>query len=264
MMALERHHAQAIDAFVARYGARDEFVGLLLVGSLAHGFATAASDVDVVLVATEDEFVRREREHRLAFAEHDLCAYPGGYVDAKVTSPALLQRVAERGSDPARYAFHNAVILVSRDPALDDLLARAARFPVEQKAMREGRFLCQVQAWTWYMGQAEAHADAYLKAVATQKLALFACRVVLNRNETLFPYHKWLLRETTRLPSQPEGFAICLHDLLERPSVVAAERLRDAVLTFVGEAGRGLDWPTQFMIDSELNWLHHEAPIDDL
>jgi hypothetical protein len=264
MMALEPHHAQAIDGFVAKYGARDEFEALLLVGSLAHGFATPASDVDVVLVATEDEFRRREREQRLAFVERDLCAYPGGYVDVKVTSLPFLQQVAERGSDPARYAFQDAVVLASRHPGLGDLLARAARFPVEQKASREARFLCQVRAWTWYMGEAESHGDAYLKSVATQKLALFACRVVLNRNETLFPYHKWLLRETSRLPRQPEGFAIGLRDLLERPSLAAAQRLQDAVLTFVGEAGRGLDWPGQFMADSELNWLHHEAPVDDL
>jgi predicted nucleotidyltransferase len=261
---VERHHAQAIEGFVARYGARDEFVGLLLVGSIAHGFATPASDVDVIVVATEDEFRRREREHRLAFVERDLCAYPGGYVDVKVTSLSLLHRVADRGSDPARYAFKDAAILASREPALPDLLSRLARFPVELKASREGRFLCQVLAWTWYMGQAEAHRDAYLTAVATQKLALFACRVVLNRNETLFPYHKWLLTETTRAPLQPEGFAACVHDLLERPSSASAQRLQDAVLGFVGEAGRGLDWPTQFMVDSELNWLHHEAPIDDL
>jgi hypothetical protein len=262
--ALEPHHAQAVAGFVARYGGRDEFLAVLLVGSLAHGFATAASDVDVALVATEEEFSRREREHRLAFVERDLCRYPGGYVDVKVTSPSLLQRVAERGSDPARYAFQGAVILASRHPTLGDLLARAARFPVEQKGVREMRFLCQVQAWTWYMGEAESHGDAYLKAVATQKLALFACRVVLNRNETLFPYHKWLLREASRVPSQPEGFTVRLHDLLDRPSLATAQRLRDTVFTFVGEAGRGLDWPAQFMVDSELNWLHHEAPVDDL
>jgi hypothetical protein len=94
------------------------------------------------------------------------------------------------------------------------------------------------------MGQAEAHRDAYLTTVATQKLALFACRVVLNRNEMLFPYHKWLVRETRRAPQQPEGFEERLHDLLERPSLAAAERLQAAVLDFVGEAGRASTGPS--------------------
>ncbi len=258
------HHAQAIERFVAKYGGDDAFVALLLVGSLAHGFATPASDVDVILVATEAEFLRRQGERTLAFVEPDLCDHAGGYVDAKVTTTSLLQRVAERGSDPARYAFEGATVLSSREPGLGALLARVARFPVEAKADRERRFLCQVLAWTWYMGQAEAHRDAYLTAVATQKLALFACRVVLNRNERLYPYHKWLVRETVRAPLQPEAFDARLHDLLGRPSLAAAQRLQDAVLAFVGDGARDLDWPTQFMLDSELNWLHHEAPIDDL
>jgi len=264
MPVMAPHQAQAIECFVAKYGGDDAFVALLLVGSLAHGFATPASDVDVILVATEDEYRRRQGDGRLAFVERDLCGYAGGYVDCKVTAPSLLQRVADRGSDPARYAFEGATILSSREPELGALLARIARFPVEEKAARERRFLCQVLAWTWYMGQAEAHSDAYLTAVATQKLALFACRVVLNRNEKLYPYHKWLVSETVRAPLQPEAFEACLNDLLGRPSLKAAQRLQEAVLAFVGGAGDGLDWPLQFMVDSELNWLHHEAPIDDL
>ena len=264
MPAMATHHAQAVERFVAKYAGDDAFVALLLVGSLAHGFATPASDVDVILVATEAEYRRRQDEGRLAFVERDLCDYEGGYLDGKVTAPSLLQRIADDGSDPARYAFEGATVLSSRDPELGALLARVTRFPIEAKAERERRFLCQVLAWTWYMGQAQAHRDAYLTAVATQKLALFACRVVLNHNERLYPYHKWLVRETARAPLQPEAFDARLHDLLGRPSLAAAQRLQDAVLAFVGNGARDLDWPTQFMLDSELNWLHHEAPIDDL
>ena len=264
MPEMAPHHAQAVERFVAKYGADDAFVALLLVGSLAHRFATPASDVDVLLVATEAEFERRQGERRLAFVERDLCGYAGGYVDCKIASLPLLRRVADRGSDPARYAFADATILASRAPELGELIARITRFPVEEKAARERRFLCQVLAWTWYVGQAEAHRDAYLMATATQKLVLFACRVVLNHNERLYPYHKWLVRETVRAPLQPEAFEARLRDLLERPSLTAAQHLQDAVLAFAGEAGRDLDWSTQFMVDSELNWLHHEAPIDDL
>jgi hypothetical protein len=261
---LEPHHRSAIEAFVATYGAREEFIALLLVGSLAHGFATPSSDVDVILVATEEEYERRVRDRRLAFVEFDVCPYPGVYVDGKVTARSMLQRIAESGSDPARYAFKGAEVLASRDGDLRALLARVTRFPSEQRAIREHRFLCQVLAWTWYMGQAEGRRDAYLTLVATQRLALFACRVVLNRNEVLFPYHKWLRTETLRAPLQPEGFAADLQALLDRPSLATAQRVKDGVLAFVGRVGQEPDWPTQFMFDSELNWLHHEAPVDDL
>ena len=262
--ALAPHHAAAVEAAVERFGSDDACEALLLVGSLAHGAGSPGSDVDIILVANEVEFARRQGERTLAFVIHDIATWPGGYVDVKVTSRTMLEQIARRGSDPARYAFRDARILLTRDPSIGALLERVVRFPIEQRKTREHRFLAQVLAWTWFMEQAEAHGNLYLSTVATHKLILFACRVVLNANEALYPYHKWLLQETERLPHQPEGFCEKIAALLERPSPAAAQRLKDAVLSFAGAQEQELDWPNQFMIDSELSWLEHEAPIDDL
>ena len=261
---LAPHHAAAVEAVVERFGMGDICEALLLVGSSAHGSGSPGSDVDVILVASEAEFARRRRERTLAFVVHGLATRPGGYVDVKVTSRTMLERIARRGSDPARYAFRDARILLTRDPSIGALLERVVRFPVEQRQTREHRFLAQVLAWTWFMEQAEAHDNLYLSTVATHKLVLFACRVVLNANEAVYPYHKWLLRETEQLPRQPEGFSELIAELLRRPSSAAAQRLKDAVLAFAGAQEQKLDWPNQFMVDSELSWLEHEAPIDDL
>lgn len=261
---LAPHHAAAIRAFVARFATDDEVVALLLAGSLAHGFGRPASDVDVILVATDEAFERRRAERRLAFALWDLATWPGGYVDVKVTSRGMLERIAATGSDPARYAFRDARVLATRDAGIGGLLARASRFPAELRADRRHRFLCQLLAWTWYLGEADAHGNAYLATVATHKLVLFACRVVLNENGALYPYHKWLLRETERVARRPEGFGEMVADLLARPTQAAAQRLRDAVLAFAGVEAGSLDWPNQFMLDSEWNWMEHEAPVDDL
>ena len=261
---LAPHHAAAVAAAVERFGTDDACVALLLVGSLAHGSGSPGSDVDVILVASEEEFARRRSDGTLAFVVRDLATWPGGYVDVKLTSRTMLEQIARRGSDAARYAFRDARILVTRDPSIESLVERVARFPVEQRETREHRFLAQLLAWTWFMGEAESHGSLYLSTVATHKLVLFACRVVLNANEALYPYHKWLLHETERLPRQPEGFSERIAELLERPSFAAAQRLKDGVLAFAGAQEQELDWPNQFMVDSELNWLEHEAPIDDL
>ncbi len=261
---MEAHHTQAIHDFLAKYSARDEFVAVLLAGSLAHGFAKTNSDIDMILVATEDEYQKRKNEKKLAFSLWDICAYPGGYIDCKVVSLASLNQIAEKGSDPARYAFKDAVVLFSRTDSLDAVLKQVTRFPIEQKPSREHRFICQVLAWKWFMSQAEERENAYLKHLATQKLVLFASRVILNHNEALYPYHKWLLEETQRALTKPEGFAAMLEELLGRPSFENAQKLTDMLLEFVGLKEREVDWPNQFIVDSEMNWLLHEAPVDDL
>lgn len=143
-------------------------MAILLGGSLAHGYARANSDIDIILVATEAEYHRRKNERKLAFSLWDICPYAGGYIDCKVTSVAMLQQIAEQGSDPARYAFKDAQVLSARTDSLDWLLPQITRYPIEQQATREHRFVCQLLAWKWFMSQAEEKQDAYLVYLATQ------------------------------------------------------------------------------------------------
>jgi hypothetical protein len=261
---MDAHHTAAISDFLAIYTRKPEYLAIVLGGSLAHGFERSDSDVDVNLVATEGEYERRHRDRQLAFSLRDICTYPGGYIDCKVVSLGSLHEIAQRGSDAARYAFKDARILHTTTPALAPLLAEIARFPVEQQAARQHRFACQLLAWKWYMSQAEEKQNAYLFHLATQKVVLFACRAVLNRNLALYPYHKWLLAEVTRLQSRPDGFLDELDVLLRTPSFAQAQRITDAVCAFLGLREADIDWPNQFMIDSEMNWLQHEPPIDDV
>jgi predicted nucleotidyltransferase len=261
---MESHHSKAIADFLALYSNKDEFVSILLVGSLAHGYAKPNSDIDIILVATEEAYQLRQKDKKLAFSLWDICTYPGGYIDCKVVSLAALKQIAEKGSDPARYAFKDAKILSCRTNSLEPLLRQVTRYPVEQKAHREHRFVCQVLAWKWYLSQAEEKEDPYLLHLSTQKLALFASRVVLNQNEALYPYHKWLLEETKKVPKKPKDFNELLESLLLTPSFETAQKLTDGLLSFVGLKERDVDWPNQFMVDSEMNWLYHEAPVDDL
>lgn len=255
---------RAIGVFLDAYKGRPEFIGILLVGSLAHGFAKPTSDIDIILIATEEAYQARKARGQLAFSLWDICDYEGGYVDCKVVSLASLKEIARKGSDPARYAFQDARILHNVSPELPALLATVTEFQRSQKEARQHRFLSQLLAWKWYMGQAEEKDDKYLKYLATQKIVLFSCRAILNHNERLYPYHKWLLAEVAKVATKPEGFEAAIAELLDGPTSSSATRVSNMVLAFLGVEEKQIDWPNQFLIDSEMNWVEHEAPIDDL
>lgn len=261
---MTEHQDRAVSAFVKLYSQKEAFVAALLVGSIAHGYSTASSDVDAILVATEPEFERRKQQGTLTFSLWDLCDYEGGYVDCKVVSWSSLETVADRGSDPARYAFQDARILYGKRKPLTEQLARITRYPVGDKDSRRHRFLCQLLAWKWYLSQGEAKGNQYLVTLALQKIVLFSCRVILNENERLYPYHKWLLAETERAPNKPGGLMAQLASLLEAPTFSRAQVLSDLIFSHVGSTEKDTDWPNQFLRDSEQNWLEHEAPIEDL
>lgn len=254
----------ALETFLNRYRTQTEFTAILLAGSLAHGFATDDSDIDIILVATEETFQKRSAARTLAFSLWDICNYEGGYIDCKIVSKKSLQQIAKNGSDAARYAFKDAQILLSRMDGLQPLLQEICRFPSERQADRQHRFACQLLAWKWYLSQAEAKQNAYLQHLACQKFTLFACRLVLNHNRLLYPYHKWMLAEAKRAALQPESLQASLSDFLDTPSFDRAQSIADTLLAFLGLDEKRIDWPNQFMTDSEQNWLHHEPPVDDL
>lgn len=258
------HHEEAIQAFLARYDTKPEFIGILLAGSLAHGYAREHSDIDIILIADEAEFIKRVAKNELAFSLKEFCRYPDGYVDCKVVSLANMREIAERGSDAARFAFKDAQILRDREGSIPSLVESVTRFPIEASKERQHRFICQLLAWKWYLSQAEEKDNNYLRHLACQKITLFSCRLVLNHNRRLFPYHKWLLEEMKRSEKQPPEFQARLAAFLANPTLEQALVITDQLLSFFSIKESDVDWPSQFLTDSELNWTDAPPPIDDL
>ncbi len=261
---LSEHHSATIGRVVEHFCRRDDILALLLTGSLAHGFARPASDVDIAVIVSAADYQRRKLACDLNYYDESLCTYAGGYVDGKYVDVQFIRDVAAHGSEPARFAFKDARILISRVDGLVELLAAAARYPVEHKAKKLSRFMAQFEAWNWYVLQALQTGDRYLLRIASAKLALFGCRLILAHNELLYPYHKWLTRVVAHAASKPANFERLLEDLLSAPTAGTASAFHAAVKSFRDWPAAEVAWSMQFMIDSELNWQSGHIPVDDL
>jgi hypothetical protein len=93
---------------------------------------------------------------------------------------------------------------------------------------------------------------------------LFSCRLVLNENEMLYPYHKWLLQETEKARRKPVYFDTAVQNVLANDDLALVNELCTQVMAFLGIEEKSLDWPNHFLHDSELNWMSGFTPIDDL
>ncbi len=51
------------------------------------------SDVDIVLVVTEEEYTRRVARDDLGYYNSEICEYPEGYVDGKIINEALTYHI---------------------------------------------------------------------------------------------------------------------------------------------------------------------------
>ncbi|MCB9078524.1 MAG: hypothetical protein H6631_13070 [Anaerolineaceae bacterium] len=261
---MEQHHQESIDKFLARYTKDPTILAILLGGSIAHGFASADADIDVCLIVDAAEFQRRKAANTLAFSLWDICTYDHGYIDCKVADLDLLTRLAQHGSDPARYAFQDCQVLFSRLDRLQALLAQIVVYPKDKIDERRKRFASQLLAWKWYYSEALKKQNTYLVFLSLQKLVLFSSRIILNENELLYPYHKWLLKVVERAAKKPAGFLEKINDLLENHTLERVNRFCLDVLAFITFTEQTVDWPNYFLKDSEQNWLAHEPPVDDL
>ncbi|HTV21122.1 MAG TPA: nucleotidyltransferase domain-containing protein, partial [Polyangiaceae bacterium] len=256
--------ASTLNRVAEHFSRESDVIALLLGGSVAHGFCAVDSDVDVMIVVSDDDHAERLRSVRTGFFSRELCTYDAGYVDGKYISRSLIRDVAAKGSEPARFAFQDARVVFSRDAELPALVEAAARYPVAGKAERIRRFQAQVEAWRWYSSEALKKQSLPLLRTAVAKLSLFAGRIVLAHNELLYPYHKWFLRVLAGAPDKPPGLLEQIEALALSPDAERVERFATLIRSYRGWEIDPIGWGAQFMLDSELNWLHAPPPIDDV
>jgi predicted nucleotidyltransferase len=258
------HHRTTIDRAAARLGARDDVLAVLVGGSIAHGFATASSDVDLLIVVSDDEWDRRLAAGDTTMLDQESATYEGGYVDCKYTSVGFIREVAAHGSEQARFAFDGVEVAWSRLDGLAGELGAAACYPIDRRDDRIRAFHAQLEYWQWLFREGDRSGNAYVRAVAAPNVVLFAGRLILAHNAVLYPGYKWLLRVVADVPSQPDGLVPAMEAVISQPTPANVDALVDPVAGFRDWGVADQHWGTRFMLDTELAWLDGRPPIADL
>lgn len=256
-------HERTVARLVDLFADDPRYLGLIVGGSLVKGYGNETSDVDIMLVATDAAYAECVAAQDYWYFNRELCDYPEGYVDGKIIDVAFLHDVADHGSEPARWAFKNALLPFSHAPELATLVAQIPVYPEAEREQKMLAFFTHAQMMTWFAGEAEKRANAYLMMHAVSKLVLYCGRLLLAYNRILYPYHKWFLRVLDEAPDKPADVLARIDTVLQTPSQAHAEALFACVRDW-------RDWgippqvaPGRFMIDSEWTWRNGRAPVED-
>jgi len=260
---MKEHHKKAIEKLTESLKEDDRYLAVIITGSVAKGEERDDSDIDFILVVSDEEYEKRKRRNRIIFFDTQYCDYPGGYVDGKIVNFEFLRSVAERGTEPARDAFRDAWIAFSKIPELEEVLKQIPVFQKSEKGEKIQSFLAQFEIANWYIGEAEKRSDKYLLTRATTDLVLFGGRLILAHNEIIYPYHKLFMNALKRAPEKPENLIELIEALLNEPNSKNAKAFYDAVKSFKKWRIRGLP-NVQFMIDTELAWIEGKPYIGDI
>ncbi|MDR3595974.1 nucleotidyltransferase domain-containing protein [Clostridium sp.] len=258
------HHKKAIEDITNKLKTNEEILGIIIGGSVAHGFANEKSDIDIMIVLSDEDFQKHLKEKNIGYYEEEICPRDGGYVDGKYISLDFIKKVCTQGSEPAKFAFKDAFVTYSKVEGLKELVENASSYPIKNKEINLERFISQFKGWHWYYNEGLKRNNLYLINIAATNMVLFAGRLILTYNETLYPYHKWFFKVLEQCPNKPENLINLMNNLIEDKNETNANILYDSIINFTDWNDGNKPWNIQFMLDSELTWLDGFVPVADI
>lgn len=258
------HHIETIEKAIEKLKSNEKILAVILGGSVAHGFASKNSDIDLMLVMSESNYQQALKNGALHYTDDESADYPDGYVEGKYISESFIRTVIEKGSEPARFAFKDAIILYSSLENLDCLIAAAATYPKEGKVDKMVKFYAQFEGWNWMYYEGVKRKDLYVINQSVTNICLFAGRLLLAYNELLYPYHKWFLKVLSGAGEKPVDIVEKIKLSLQTKSESNIKDLYNTIKNFYDWPQSPYGWPVQYVKDSEMNWVDGPAPIADV
>lgn len=235
-----------------------DLLAIIVGGSIAKGVERDESDVDVIVVLKDDQYLKRLSENRVALIWHDVCDYPGGYVEGRYISRSFIKEAAERGSEPTRSSFTGSYPVYCVDSDIAQWLPLIVHYPDERQKENIASFLAQMQFNRWFFWtDGKSRGDRYVQLRAATEIVLFGCRLILAYNRILFARQKQLIEQTLAAPLKPDGLEEKINRFLTELTDEAKEDFCKAVEDFGGWGKTEFtEHLSHFLQDVELSWYN--------
>ena len=191
------HHIESAQKLRKYFEGQEGVIAIVLDGSTVKGNARPDSDIDAIIVVTEEKYAELAAQNRLAEVIPGHCTYEGGYFDIKYKTKAILRRAAEHASEPTRNAYVKAQVLCTTDAEIPALVAAIERYPVHTVADKIRCFCANLQLNRGYFLNIVPEDNSYMRAHLAQEIVYSVYRLILIENRALFPCNR-RLEETVR------------------------------------------------------------------
>ncbi len=186
------HHEESIEKLKEYFCGTDGVIAIVLDGSIVKGNARPDSDIDAIIVVTEEKYCELEKENRLAEVIAGHCTYEGGYFDIKYKTKRILERAALYASEPTRNAYVKAKVVYSKDDGIQPLVDSIAAYPERERTEKVRCFNANLQLNRGYFLNCVEKSNAYMRAHLAQEIVYSVYRLILAENRVLFPCNRRL------------------------------------------------------------------------
>lgn len=220
------HHKQSIEKMKEYYRKWPEAIALFLTGSVANHNERIDSDLDGVVIVTEEFYQKKKKEMRLEETVFGECTYEGGYFDVKYMTKEKLQGIAENGSETFRCLFLHAQTLFTDDPELPEIVAKIGIYPEKNYHEHFLRYYGTMKlAYNYYWCNCKA--SGYMRYHVADQIVYHLYRLILLENKIFLPCCRRLEQCVIDAPNKPDQIVeLCERFLSERKDEDAAEIIR--------------------------------------
>lgn len=180
-------------------------IAIVLDGSIVKGNARPDSDVDAIVVVTQEKYEALKAENRLAEVIAGHCTYEGGYFDIKYKTKRIMERAALHASEPTRNAFVKAKVIYATDSEIQPLVEKIASYPEAERAEKVKCFNANLQLNRGYFLYCVKEDNAYMRAHLAQEIVYSVYRLILAENRELFPCNRRLEGTVQKCKRRPEN-----------------------------------------------------------
>ena len=198
------HHREAVKELISIFREKEGVIALVFGGSVAKHMEREDSDIDAMVIVTEEFYERKRKVNCIAecISMGD-CAYPGGYFDVKYMTKDYIRDAEEKGSEPTRNSFIGSHVLFSADEEVTELVRRIPVFQKQEFEEKMLSFFSNLQLNYNYFWKA-CRPEGYMKLKVASEIVYSLYRMVLQENEILFPCNRRLEQFVKLAPDQPE------------------------------------------------------------
>lgn len=219
-----RHHEESLKIMEEFFRNRQEVIALIFGGSVAKGTERPDSDLDAMVIVSDEYYEKLLEENRTAETISGLCTYEGGYFDVKYMTKDFLRAAAEKGSEPTRNSFIKSRVLFSDDPEIAPLVAAIPVFQEKEMEEKMLSFYSDLQLNYHYFWKCCAP-EGYMRARTASEIVYSIYRLILQENRVLFPCNRRLEETVAALENKPEGIVELCRRFCETMEDELADRI---------------------------------------
>lgn len=237
------------------------YIGLIICGSLATGKSREDSDVDLCLVATDEEYSKIKKRKDYYFGNTGEFESEEIEIDGKIINKQFLIDAAKNGNEPTRESFKDAFLLFDHSGDLKSIIESILVYPEDERESKLRRFYSLFECNQYYATQALSLGNEYLKIRCVTEAVYYASRFVLTYNRVYFPCHKSMFEALDKAKIMPKDFINKSKELLNNPTAERLEEYFDIIYDFSKELNMTLQESVGLILEDEWTWFTGKVPV---